>query len=212
MSETLAHFARYKSIAIMGGTFDPIHYGHLATAEAVRYAFGIEKVVFIPAGCPAHKEQEKVSQKEHRYQMTVLATASNPNFEVSRMELDRPGVTYSVDTVAQIRQVCGEDTKLYFITGADAVHDLDTWKTPERLITLCEFIAVTRPGYQKKDLAAEVGQIQTLYPGKIHYFEVPALEISSSDIRSRIRKGMPVKYLLPETVEEYIQNHHLYGK
>ncbi len=201
---------KYKSIAIMGGTFDPIHYGHLVTAEAVRHKFGIERVLFVPTGRPVHKDTRTVTASKHRYLMTFLATVTNERFDVSRIEIDRPGETYTIDTLTELKNMCGEDVKLYFITGADAVHQIFTWKDPERLLTMCDFIAVTRPGYKKNTLFEEIGAINEKYESKIHYMEVPALAISSSDIRHRVKYGMPIKYLLPDAVEDYIRKFHLY--
>ena len=141
------------SFAIMGGTFDPFHYGHLVTAEVVKHRFGVDKIMFIPTGRPAHKEGKKVVDNEIRYKMTCMATESNKDFVVSRIEIDRPGKTYSIDTVRELKKMFGPDKKFYFITGADAILDILKWRDPEELLKLCEFITVTRPGYAKKDVA-----------------------------------------------------------
>ena len=210
MRNEIANFRNCKSIAIMGGTFDPIHYGHLVTAEAVRHRFHVDKVVFIPTGRPAHKSHKEVTHNEHRYLMTVLATMRNENFEVSRIEIDRPGTTYTIDTIEQLKKMCRPDVRLYFITGADAIHQIMSWKEPERLLSLCDFVAVTRPGYQKNQMFEEIGEIQEKYASRIHYMEVPALAISSSDIRTRAQRGMPIQYLLPQEVEDYIHKFGLY--
>ncbi len=210
MRSEITNFKNCKSIAIMGGTFDPIHYGHLVTAEAVRHRFQVDKVVFIPTGRPAHKTNKHVTHNEHRYLMTVLATMRNENFEVSRIEIDRPGTTYTIDTIEQLKRMCRPDVRLYFITGADAIHQIMNWKEPERLLSLCDFVAVTRPGYQKNRLFEEIGEIRGKYSSRIHYMEVPALAISSSDIRERASKGMPIQYLLPQEVEDYIHKFGLY--
>ncbi len=210
MRNEIANFKDCKSIAIMGGTFDPIHNGHLVTAEAVRHRFNVDRVVFMPAGQPAHKADKKVTHNEHRYLMTVLATMRNENFEVSRIEIDRPGLTYTIDTIEALKKMCRNDVRLYFITGADAIHQIMTWKEPERLLTLCDFVAVTRPGYDRTKLFADIGEIREKYESRIHYMEVPALAISSSDIRQRARKGEPIKYLLPQEVEDYIYKFRLY--
>lgn len=212
MRDEILSFMDCESIAIMGGTFDPIHYGHLVTAEAVRHKFGVERVLFVPTGQPAHKDNHFVTSNEHRYLMTVLATVTNPLFEVSRIEIDRPGATYTIDTIMQLRKLCPKNIRLYFITGADAIHQIFTWKDTEKLLTLCEFVAVTRPGFKKNELYEEIGEIRKNYESKIHYMEVPALAISSSDIRRRVVNGMPIKYLLPESVEDYVKKHGLYLK
>ncbi len=210
MRNEIANFKDCKSIAIMGGTFDPIHYGHLVTAEAVRHRFQVDKVIFIPTGRPAHKADKAVTHNEHRYLMTVLATMRNENFDVSRLEIDRPGMTYTIDTIEQLKKMCREDVRLYFITGADAIHQIMSWKSPERLLTLCDFVAVTRPGYRKNQMLEEIGEIRDKFASRIHYMEVPALAISSSDIRARARQGMPIKYLVPQEVEDYIHKFGLY--
>ncbi len=210
MRNEITDFRDCKSIAIMGGTFDPIHNGHLVTAEAVRHRFKVDRVVFIPTGRPAHKTDKQVTHNEHRYLMTVLATMRNENFDVSRIEIDRPGITYTIDTIEALKKICRPDVRLYFITGADAIHQIMSWKEPERLLTLCDFVAVTRPGYRKNQMFEEIGEIREKFASRIHYMEVPALAISSSDIRERARKGEPIKYLLPQEVEDYIHKFKLY--
>ncbi len=210
MRNEITDFQDCKSIAIMGGTFDPIHNGHLVTAEAVRHRFKVDRVVFIPTGRPAHKTDKQVTHNEHRYLMTVLATMRNENFDVSRVEIDRPGITYTIDTIEALKKICRPDVRLYFITGADAIHQIMSWKEPERLLTLCDFVAVTRPGYRKNQMFEEIGEIREKFARRIHYMEAPALAISSSDIRERARKGEPIKYLLPQEVEDYIHKFKLY--
>ena len=197
-------------IGIMGGTFDPIHYGHLAAAEAARIEFGLCKVIFMPAGNPPHKQSQKISDAEHRYRMTALATSSNSGFEVSRLEVDKAGITYTFDTMKELRNIYGEAPAIYFITGADAVLELLTWYKLGELLTLCKFIAVTRPGFDICKLEQKIAEISSKYDGEIICLEVPLLEISSTDIRERIRSGKPVKYLLPEEVEAYIHKNGLY--
>lgn len=210
MRSDIENFKNCKSIAIMGGTFDPIHNGHLVTAEAVRHRFRVDKVIFMPTGNPAHKADKQVTHNEHRYLMTVLATMRNPNFYVSRIEIDRGGKTYTIDTIEQLKKLCRPDVRLYFITGADAIHQIFSWKEPERLLTMCDFIAVTRPGYKKNTLFQEIGEIKEKFESRIHYMEVPSLAISSSDIRNRVVNGIPIKYLLPQAVEDYIKKFELY--
>ncbi|MFV0314568.1 MAG: nicotinate-nucleotide adenylyltransferase [Anaerotignum sp.] len=210
MRYEMAGYENCKSIAIMGGTFDPIHNGHLVTAEAVRHRFNVDKVVFIPTGKPAHKPDKQVTHNEHRYLMTVLATMRNQNFDVSRIEIDRPGVTYTIDTIEELKRMCPEDVRLYFITGADAIHQIMSWKEPEKLLTLCDFVAVTRPGYDEASLFGDIREIREKFASRIHFMEVPALAISSSDIRNRAQIGAPIKYLLPQTVEDYIHKFCLY--
>lgn len=201
---------KLNRIGIMGGTFDPIHYGHLVAAEVARAEFNLDKVIFIPAGNPPHKQQKSISDAEHRYLMTALAIASNPNFEVSRMEVDKKELTYTIDTVKELQGEYGEATDIYFITGADAMLELLTWYKIEELLTLCRFIAVTRPGFDKKDLEQKIREISSKYNGEVVCIEVPLLAISSTDIRERSLGGKPIKYLLPEAVEEYIVKNGLY--
>ncbi len=210
MERILNNISGCKRLAIMGGTFDPIHYGHLVTAEAVRREFQTERVLFIPTGSPPHKSNSQVSGTEHRYLMTVLATEDNPFFYTSRMEIDRPGATYTIDTIQELRKICHKDAQLYFITGADAVSDIFTWKEPEKLLTLCHFVAVTRPGYNKNDVLENARQLNSKYNSQIHFLEVPALAISSTDIRNRVKHSKAIKYLLPQEVETYIMKHGLY--
>ncbi|HHY97234.1 MAG TPA: nicotinate-nucleotide adenylyltransferase [Firmicutes bacterium] len=197
-------------LGIMGGTFDPIHYGHLVTAEAARVEFDLDVVVFVPSGCPPHKKAYEVSPAEDRYLMTVLATATNPYFRVSRMEIDRPGPSYTVDTVREFQRRCGPHVKLFFITGADATLEIVTWKDSDELLQQCSFIAATRPGYQIEKIEEEVSRIRQRCPNGIHVLEVPALAISSTDIRRRVREGKPIKYLVPESVESHIFKAGLY--
>jgi nicotinate-nucleotide adenylyltransferase len=199
-----------KKIAIMGGTFDPIHIGHLVTAEAVRAEFFIDEVLFIPTGTPPHKSKRAVTSSEHRYLMSVLATAANPHFNVSRLEIEREGFTYTIDTLRELRALYGENTKLYFITGADAINQILLWKDAQELFNLCTFIAVTRPGYAQKELFERVEKLKRQFKHEIKFLEVPALAISSSDIRDRKRNSRPIKYLVTESVENYIEKHRLY--
>ena len=194
----------------MGGTFDPIHYGHLVAAEAVRTEFDIEQVLFIPTGRPPHKSSEAVTDNEHRYLMTVLATVGNPYFYTSRLEIDRPGETYTIDTIRHLRDICRKDADIFFITGADAVAEIFTWKEAVSLLGLCHFVAVTRPGYNTEKLLKDIQAIDEAFTARLHFLEVPALAISSSDIRRRVACGKAVKYLLPEVVETYMSKHELY--
>lgn len=199
-----------KKVGIMGGTFDPIHYGHLVTAEAVRAEFELDEVVFVPTGNPPHKLNQKVSDKNHRYLMTLLATATNPYFEISTVEIDREGYTYTIDTVKNFSKIYNEETTFHFITGADALNQILTWKDPDILLSKCEFIAATRPGYRYEQISGDIKYLTDKYKAKIHFIEVPSLAISSTDIRYRIKNNKPIKYLLPESVETYINKNRLY--
>ena len=196
-------------VGILGGTFDPIHIGHLMMAEAVRDEYELENVLFIPAAQPPHKLGRKISPAEDRYLMTVLATCSNPNFEVSDIEMNRPGPSYTIDTISQLITQYGKGTEFFFITGADAIQEIHTWDRIDELLELCHFIGASRQGClpdvnQIKESFGELGK------RKIHRLETPELEISSTDIRNRIKKGYSIKYIVPSCVEQYIYKEGLY--
>ena len=192
-------------LGIMGGTFDPIHYGHLVAAEEARLRLGLDHVSFVPCGRPPHKKDYDVTSPEHRYAMTLIATCTNPCFDTSRLELEREGPSYSVDTVRQFR-AADADVQLFFITGADAVRELLTWRQPEELATLCRLIAVTRPGYDLGSLEPELGALAR----SVSALEAPGVNISSTEIRQRVARGESIRYLTPEAVEAYIAKHDLY--
>ena len=183
----------------MGGTFDPIHHGHLVAASEVASSFDLDEVVFVPTGMPYQKQD--VSPSEHRYLMTVVATASNPGFTVSRVDIDRGGPTYTIDTLRDLR-IERPDAELFFISGADAVAQILEWKDAEELFSLAHFVAVTRPGHQLS--------VSGLPATGVSLLEVPALAISSTDCRGRVNRGYPVWYLVPDGVVQYISKHHLY--
>ncbi|GAA2237731.1 nicotinate-nucleotide adenylyltransferase [Herbiconiux moechotypicola] len=190
---------RRRRIGVMGGTFDPIHHGHLVAASEAATSFELDEVVFVPTGRPWHKEP--ISSAEHRYLMTVIATASNPRFTVSRVDIDRGGVTYTIDTLRDL-QAAHPDADLFFISGADAIAQILNWKDVDDLWSLAHFVAVSRPGHT---LA-----ISSLPRQDVSYLEVPALAISSTDCRGRVGRGFPVWYLVPDGVVQYITKHHLY--
>ena len=191
-------------LGVMGGTFDPIHAGHLVTAEEAVHQFELDEVLFVPTGRPWMKEHEKLSPAEDRYLMTVIATASNPRFRVSRLEVDRDGPTYTIDTLRSLKAEL--DADLFFVTGADAVVEIFQWKEPEELFELAHFIAATRPGY---DLAGLDAHAPTKHAG-ITVMQIPALAISSTDVRARVAEGQPIRYLVPEGVKSYIEKAGLY--
>ena len=195
-----------RRLGVMGGTFDPIHYGHLVTAEEALWQFELDEVVFVPTGQPWMKADRAVSPAEDRYLMTVVATASNGRFSVSRREVDRRGTTYTVDTLREIREAEGEDVDLFFITGADAMLEILHWKDPEDVLSQAHFIAATRPGYE---IARFEKEAPTSHPN-VSVMDIPALAISSSDIRRRVAEGEPIRYLVPEGVKNYIEKSHLY--
>ncbi|HOC09662.1 MAG TPA: nicotinate-nucleotide adenylyltransferase [Bacillota bacterium] len=197
-------------IGIMGGTFDPIHYGHLVTAEAAREKFCLDKVIFVPSGNPQHKKNKEISPGIDRVNMTVLATANNPFFEVSDIELKRDGYTYTVDTLKEFIKIYGENTRFYFITGADAVMEILTWKDVSTILKLCRIVSAYRPGSDINKFRSMVDELERVHRSNIHLIEVPALAISSTEIRERVKSGITIKYLLPEKVERYILEKGLY--
>lgn len=187
-------------VGVMGGTFDPIHHGHLVAASEVQALFGLDEVVFVPTGQPWHKDG--VSPAEHRYLMTVIATASNPRFTVSRVDIDREGTTYTIDTLRDLREQRPGD-ELFFITGADALAEILSWKDPEDLFELAHFIGVTRPGHELSNGG--------LPEDRVTLQEVPAMAISSTNCRARVSRAEPVWYLVPDGVVQYINKYRLYA-
>lgn len=188
-----------RRIGVMGGTFDPIHHGHLVAASEVATHFGLDEVIFVPTGQPYQKKD--VSEGEHRYLMTVIATASNPRFTVSRVDIDRDGPTYTVDTLRDLRNQY-PDSDLYFISGADAIAQILEWKDIDAAWDVAHFVAVTRPGHNLSVTGLPAEHVSQL--------EIPALAISSTDCRARVRSGSPVWYLVPDGVVQYIAKHALY--
>jgi nicotinate-nucleotide adenylyltransferase len=189
----------------MGGTFDPIHHGHLVAASEVGSRFDLDEVVFVPTGQPWQKADRQVTAAEDRYLMTVIATASNPRFTVSRVDIDRPGMTYTVDTIKDVRAERGEDVDLYFITGADALAQILTWRDADRLFDLAHFVGCTRPGV---DLVSAT--IAQLPQDRVTLMEIPALAISSTACRLRVGKHEPLWYLVPDGIVQYIAKRGLY--
>ncbi len=183
----------------MGGTFDPIHHGHLVAASEVRQQFDLDEVIFVPTGQSYQKRD--VTAAEHRYLMTVIATASNPDFTVSRVDIDRGGPTYTIDTLREMHEL-NPDAEIFFISGVDALSGLPDWKDADQLFDLAHFVAVSRPGHSLK--------VTGLPKEHVSLLEVPALAISSTDCRSRVNRGSPVWYLVPDGVVQYISKYHLY--
>ncbi|MGN6576148.1 MAG: nicotinate-nucleotide adenylyltransferase [Nocardioides sp.] len=194
-----------RRVGVMGGTFDPIHHGHLVAASEVQAWFGLSEVVFVPTGRPWQKSGRDVSRAEHRYLMTVIATASNPRFWVSRVDMDRDGPTYTIDTLRDLSKAM-PDADLYFITGADALSDIFTWRDADELFELAHFVGCTRPGYDMDPTT-----LDGIPQERVTIVEIPALAISSTDCRNRQAAGDPVWYLVPDGVVQYINKYALYS-
>ena len=186
-------------LGVMGGTFDPIHNGHLVAANEAAHAFDLDQVIFVPTGVPWQKQE--ITDAKHRFAMTLLAIAGNPKFKISSVDIDRDGPTYTIDTLQDLHQQ-HPNAELFFITGADSLSQIDTWKGHDQLWSLAKFVGVTRPGHELKMPNSPAGAVALL--------EIPALAISSTDIRARVKAGKPVEYLLPEPVIEYLHDHKLY--
>ncbi len=189
-------------LGVMGGTFDPIHHGHLVAASEVGDFFTLDEVIFVPTGQPWQKEDREVSSAEDRYLMTVIATASNPRFSVSRVDIDRPGETYTIDTLRDLRAERGPDAEFFFITGADALARMMSWRDADELFRMAHFVGCTRPGHQLS--------ITDLPDGRVSLVEIPALAISSTECRERVRGERPIWYLVPDGIVQYISKRRLY--
>jgi len=200
---------RCYRLGIMGGTFDPIHYGHLVAAEQAFDDLHLDVVCFMPAGSPAFKQKRNVSAAEHRYAMTLLATSDNPHFLASRFEVDRPGVTYTAETLRQLSEIYPPNVEFYFITGADAIADVVRWRDAADVARLAHLVAATRPGYDLESAKRAVAASGIDFD--VCYLEVPALAISSSYLRERVRSGQSLRYLTPDAVTGYIHKHRLFG-
>ena len=197
-----------NKVGILGGTFDPIHIAHLIIAEECRFCLDLDRVFFVPAGIPPHKLSRPITDVEDRVKMIQLATASNPCFVLSRIDVDRPGPGYSVDTVELLRQQLGPEVEVYFIIGTDSLIDMPNWYAPRRLIQLCQFAVVGRPHYE-----VDMESLEAYLPGigsRVHFVNAPEMPFSSSDIQRRVRSGLPIKYQVLDSVEEYIYTHKLY--
>jgi nicotinate-nucleotide adenylyltransferase len=205
-----------KSIALFGGTFNPIHYGHLAIAEEIRAKFNLDKVIFVPTCFPPHKDPADLADAKQRLIMAYLATVTNPCFDVSTFEVDKGGKSFTIDTVKHFRQLYGSDIQLYFIIGADLLMEISSWKNIEELLRMCKFIVVPRPGYDIQKifnqyfLSSPNFAIATDLLDNIFIENIAMLEISATDIRRRVREWKSVKYLVPEAVEQFIHNQQIY--
>ncbi len=199
-----------KSIAVMGGTFDPIHNGHLAVAKEVKRKLGVEAVLFIPTGRPPHKETTNITPGRHRFQMTSIAINGYENFFASSMEIERLGLTYTINTISALKKLCRADCEIFFITGADAILEIFSWKDSEKLLSMCSFVAVTRPGFDELSLQRQVEILKKDYNVKLHFLDTLNIDISSTTIRSKIRLGESVEDFVPPFVNQYITKHGLY--
>ena len=197
-------------VGVLGGTFDPVHLGHLLIAEEARVRLKLDQVMLIPAGEPWLKSEQLLSPSEHRFRMLELAVASNPYFRVARNELDRPGASYTVDTLRELQQELGAETTLYFILGLDALQEFHRWEQPEGILELCELAIVSRPGYQNSNILDRQLARFPQAGRRINLLTVPLIDISATDIRNRAKQGHSFRYLVPEAVEKYILEHRLY--
>ena len=204
----MASVERVRRLGVMGGTFDPIHHGHLVAASEVQSYFDLDEVIFVPTGQPWQKSERKVSPAEDRYLMTVIATASNPRFSVSRVDIDRGGPTYTKDTLRDLRAL-DPNTDLYFITGADALASILSWQNWEEMFSIANFVGVSRPGYELN--GEHIATAMRELPAEaLRLVEVPALAISSTDCRKRAEEGRPIWYLVPDGVVQYVNKRKLY--
>lgn len=197
-----------KCIGVFGGSFNPIHIGHLILAESARQEFHLEKVIFIPTGDTPNKDMHYVD-KIDRFHMVELAIQGNPYFEISSIEMERTGPSYTVDTIHQVKKMIGDEYKIYFLAGTDAVADLPTWKYNKELLSICDFISAGRPGSTDK-LNKSVSYFGELGKERIHFLKMPELEISSTDLRRRIENNMSVTYMIPDAVIKYIKEKQIY--
>jgi nicotinate-nucleotide adenylyltransferase len=195
-------------IGVIGGTFDPIHLGHLIVAEEACTRLGLSQVVFVPAGLPPHKQAHEISPSEQRLDMVQAAIADNEHFGLSRVDVDRPGPCYTVDTIGLLQEAWGDDAEIYFVIGSDSLADLPSWYQPQRLLRRCTVVAVERPGY-----ALDLNRLERHLPGaaaQIQLLRAPTLDISSTEIRERVRSGHTIRYLVPDAVIRHIYQDHLY--
>lgn len=201
--------AARQAWGILGGTFDPVHYGHLVAAECAVHRFDLDRVIFMPAAQPPHKTGKLVLDPHHRAGMVELAIADNPRFQISRLELERPGVSYTIDTIEYLQRN-HPDVDIVFIMGMDSVYILDTWKDAGRLIDICSILVVTRPGYRLDANDPALAKVPANFWKRANFLTIPGIDISSTELRRRVREGEPIRYLVPPAVEKYIHHNALY--
>lgn len=200
---------KIRKVGILGGTFNPIHYGHLLLAESARDRLSLDKIIFIPTGTNPHKVLKGDIEAEDRYNMTKIAINNNKYFDISRIEIERKGYSYTIDTLEEMQRHYNYDD-YYFITGADIIFEIDTWKKANNLLKKIKIVTTFRPGYMQENLDQRIKELKELYEAKIYKLHTPEMDISSSEIRSRIKHGYSIKYLLPEEIERYIVDKKLY--
>lgn len=198
-------------IGIMGGTFDPVHYGHLVLAEEARNKLKLDQVIFIPNGKAPHKDKEHILSPEVRYHMVSLAVADNEHFQVSRLEIDSETTSYTIHTLRKLRAHYGDQASLFFITGADTLLDLHNWFAFEEVLKLCTFVGATRPGYVSEAMLSEAHRLRENFNAQIELIAIPGLSISSTEIRERVKAGETIRYLVPDAVLKYIESEGIYG-
>lgn len=197
-----------RRLGVLGGTFDPIHHGHLVAAQEAHYQLALDRVLFVPAGNPHHKPELPATAPHHRLRMIELAITGKPHFGISRVDLDRPAPCYTLDTLRLLRSALGEGCEFVFVAGADSLGDIRNWHRPRQILELCDLGIVQRP-----DVRVDFAALEAQLPGlteRLHWIQMPLLEISSSDLRQRVRRGLPISYLVPPAVEKYIEEHALY--
>lgn len=204
------YLERCDKLAIMGGTFDPIHLGHLAVAETVLHKFEPNRVLFVPSGQPPHKQGQNQTLSEHRYNMVLKSICHNPGFDISRIEINRHGESYTIDTIKELKEICPPNAEILFIIGADALLEILTWREIKELLQLCKFIAIPRPGTDNEKLDTHIKLLQNEYKAEIHLLDMPPMDISGTSIRSRFANGETVSGLMPKNAEDYARNNGLY--